>query len=281
MTESAEELLFRSGDPHLMRSLVRGLHVIQAFSRARQPYTSAELSRVTGLSRAVVRRCLYTLREAGYIEAEDHRYHLRAKVLTLGRSFERPSSLSVVARPVLEELSAHTRGACSVGVLEEGMVLYVARVTSRSDGLALGVGSRTPAYCTAMGRVLLSSLTEQRATAEIAKVALAPPTRFTLTSLQRLLRILEHVRTAGYAVNDRELRADLRAIAVPVRNRAGAVVAAMSVSAPASIIRSASMAKSYLPVLRAASVRLGAQWLLTLKLPSPGKGTPPRRIDVD
>lgn len=259
MSAAAAELLFRSGDPHLMSSLVRGMHVLQAFSRARQPYTLAELSRVTGLSRAVVRRCLYTLREIGYVEAEGHCYHLRAKVLALGRSCDRATSLSLTAQSVLEELSAQVAGACSVGVLDDGMVLYVARVNSRGDGLTLGVGSRAPAYCTALGRVLLSSLAEERAQAEISKIELAALTRYTVTSRQHLSRILGHVRTAGYAVNDRELRSELRAIAVPVRNRAGAVVAAMCVSAPSTVIRNASSVKSYLSMLRAASARLGAQ----------------------
>ena len=111
---------------------------------------------------------------------------------------------------------------------------------------------------------MLSSLADERAAAEISKVELVPLTPFTVTSRQRLSRILKHVRTAGYAVNDRELRADLRAIAVPVRNRAGAVVAAMCMSGPAAIIRSAGTATSYLPILRAAAARLGRQLPLAL-----------------
>lgn len=255
-----DELLFRSGDPDLMVSLVRGLRVLEAFSSARRPATLADLSGVTGLNRAVVRRCLYTLRELGYVEANGHSYLLTSKVLATGRFSEPASSLSLVAQSMLEEVRGKLGGSCSVGMLDQGMVLYLARAAAGcADDLPLAVGSRTPAYCTALGRMLLSSLTDQRVTAELSKVAIRQLTPFTVTSRRRLRQLLVQARADGYAVNEQELKTGVRAVAVPVRNRLGAVVAAMCVSTPASPASIADLTREYLPILRTAAVRLGRQ----------------------
>lgn len=256
----ADEFLFRSGDPDFMLSLARGLCVLEAFSSGGRSPTLAGLSGVTGLNRAAVRRCLYTLRELGYVEADGRTYRLTSKVLTVGRSSEPANSMCLAAQSALEDLRGKLGGSCSVGMLDQGMVLYLARAaTSRTDGLRLAAGSRTPAYCTALGRVLLSSLTDQRATAELSKVAILPLTPFTVTSLRRLWEILVQVRADDYALNDQELKTGLRAIAVPVRNRVGAVVAAMCVSTGASLTPRVDMTREYLPILKTAAVRLGRQ----------------------
>lgn len=257
----SDELLFRSGDPHLMLSLVRGLHVLEAFSCARQPATLASLSAATGLSRAVVRRCVYTLRELGYIQADGPVYQLTSKVLAVGRPSEPVSSMDRAAQSALEELRGKLGGSCSVGVLDEGMVLYIARAgASHGPGPRTAAGSRAPAYCTALGRVLLSSLTDEHAAAELSKVAILPLTPFTVISRRSLWEILVKVRTDGYALSDQELKTGVRTVAVPVLNRVGSVVAAMSVSAVASRTTSAEMAQDFLPVLKTAAVRLGRQW---------------------
>lgn len=258
----ADGLLYRSGDPDLMLSLVRGLRVLEAFSCTRRPPTIASLSGVTGLNRAAVRRCLYTLRELGYVEVEGHSYRLTSKVLAVVRFCAPANSMAVAAQASLEDLRGKLggSGSCAVGMLDGGMVLYLARAaTKRSDGIELAAGSRTPAYCTALGRVLLSSLTDQRAAAELSKVAIHPLTPFTVISRRHLRQMLVQVRADDYALNDQELEMGVRAIAVPVRNRVGAVVAAMCVSAPASLASPADMARNYLPILKTAAVRLGRQ----------------------
>lgn len=256
----ADRLLFRSGDPDLMLSLVRGLRVLEAFSWTRRPPTIASLSGLTGLSRAAVRRCLYTLRELGYVEARGHRYQLTSRMLAVARSSALANSMSLAAQSVLEELRGRLAGSCAVGMLDQGMVIYLARAAmKRPNGIELAAGSRTPAYCTALGRVLLASLTDQGATAELSKVAMHPLTPLTVTSRRDLWQILVRVRADDYALNDQELETGVRAIAVPVRNRVGAVMAAMCVSAPASLTSRADMARNYLPILKTAAMRLGRQ----------------------
>ena len=256
----ASALLSRAGDPDFMTSLARGLHVIRAFAGVDRRLTIADVSRATGLTRAVVRRCLYTLRELGYAASDGRTFRLQPRILSLGYAYLATAPLPIAAQPVLTELSERIGEATTVGVLDEGTVVYVARAsTQRIMSVTLGVGSRLQAYCTALGRVLLASLPSAAAAAALAREERVAHTRFTVTALPELLAILEEVRAHDYALNDQELEIGLRAIAVPVRNVVGATVAAMNVSAQASRLSRRELIETVLPALRAAAERLGAE----------------------
>ena len=255
-----DNVLFRGGDPDFMTSLARGLHVIRAFSGFDQRLTIADVSRATGLTRAVVRRCLYTLRELGYAATDGRTYSLQPRVLNLGYAYLSTAPIPTAAQPVLEELSEQLGEATSIAVLDDGAVVYVARAaTRRIMAVTLGVGSRLPAYCTALGRVLLASLPAEQVARELSKFELVAHTRFTVTSRRGIEEILTEVATEGFAVNDQELEIGLRSIAVPVRNVVGATVAAMNVSAQASRVTRRELLEKSLPLLRAAAERLGSQ----------------------
>ena len=255
-----DEGLNRGGDPDFMTSLARGLHVIRAFSGVDRRLTIADVSRATGLTRAVVRRCLYTLRELGYAGSDGRTYSLQPRILNLGYAYLSTAPIPIAAQPVLEQLSEQIGEATSVAVMDDGEVVYVARAaTRRIMAVTLGVGSRVPAYCTALGRVLLAAMPPQRAVSELSRRELVPHTRFTVTSRRHLEDILADTRTEGFAVNDQELEIGLRAIAVPVRNVVGVTVAAMNVSAQASRVTRRELLEKALPLLRAAAVRLGSQ----------------------
>ena len=252
--------LFRAGDPDFMTSLARGLHVIRAFAGTDRRLSIADVSRATGLTRAVVRRCLYTLRELGYAATDGRAYRLQPRILSLGYSYLSTAPIAIAAQPVLQELSERVGEATTVAVLDEGAVVYVARAsTQRIMSVTLGVGSRLPAYCTALGRALLASLPPEQAANELSRAELVPHTRFTVTSRQRLAEILAQVRAEGYALNDQELEIGLRAIAVPVRNVADRTVAAMNVSAQAARLSRRELIENALPQLRTAAERLGGQ----------------------
>ncbi len=254
------EALFRGGDPDFMTSLARGLHVIRAFSGVDRRLTIADVSRATGLTRAVVRRCLYTLRELGYAATDGRTYSLQPRILNLGYAYLSTAAIPIAAQPVLEELSEQLGEATSVAVLDDGAVVYVARAaTRRIVAVTLGVGSRLPAYCTALGRVLLAGMPPEQAGQELSKLELVAHTRFTVTSRRRVEEILTEVRADGYAVNDQELEIGLRSIAVPVKNVVGATVAAMNVSTQASRVTRRELLEKGLPPLRAAAERLGSQ----------------------
>jgi IclR family transcriptional regulator, pca regulon regulatory protein len=249
---------YRRGDPDFMASLAKGLQVIRAFGGADRRLSISAISRGTGITRAAVRRCLYTLGELGYVANEGRAFFLRPKVLDLGFAYVATAPIPIAAQPVLEELSSQLHEAASVAVLDEGAVVYVARAASRRHP-AVRVGSRLPAYCTALGRVLLASLPADQAGAELSKFELVARTPFTVTSRERLQEILSQVRNDSYALNDQELTVGLRSIAVPVRNAAGATVAAMSVSTQAERVSRRVLLENDLPVLKTAAVRLGRQ----------------------
>ena len=255
-----DEALYRGGDPDFMTSLARGLHVIRAFAGVDRRLTIADVSRATGLTRAVVRRCLYTLRELGYAATDGRTYSLQPRILNLGYAYLSTAPIPIAAQPVLEELSGQLGEATSVAVLDDGAVVYVARAaTRRIMAVTLGVGSRLPAYCTALGRVLLAGMPQEQTAQELAKFELVAHTRFTVTSRRRIEEILAEVRAEGFAVNDQELEVGLRSIAVPVRNVVGVTVAAMNVSAQASRVTRRELLDRDLPLLKAAAERLGSQ----------------------
>jgi IclR family pca regulon transcriptional regulator len=238
-------------DPDFMTSFARGLAVIRAFADSRKPQTIAQLSQQTGIPRAAVRRCLYTLRQLGYVDAELNNFSLRPKILTLGYSYLSSTPLTLAAQPCLDGISKALGESSSLAVLEEDQVLYVARAaTSRVMSVSLSAGSRLPAYCTSLGRVLLAQLPEPELDAYLASTELLPKTTHTITDAARLREVLAQVKRDGYAINNEELELGLRSIAVPVRGASGRVLAALNVGAQAVRVPPERMVQEFLPVLR-------------------------------
>jgi len=238
-------------DPSFMTSLARGLAVVRAFSDSRKPQTIAQLSQKTGIPRAAVRRCLYTLQQLGYVDAELNNFSLRPKVLTLGYSYLSSTPLTVSSQPCLNNITRELGESSSLAVLDEGEVLYVARsAASRVMSVALNTGSRLPAYCTSLGRVMLAHLPPAELDAYFARVKLRAMTEHTVVNQKRLREILAGVRRDGYAVIDEELEIGLRSIAVPVRGASGQIVAALNVGAQAARVSVERMRQDFLPVLQ-------------------------------
>lgn len=245
-----------AGDPDFMASFARGLAVIRAFSGGTGRRTIGTIARSTGLSRAAVRRCLYTMEQLGYVGADEGRhYTLRPKILALGYAFLSSSALVAAAKPVLDEASATLHESCSMAVLEGDAIVYVARSASsrRLVSMDLGVGSRLPAYCTSMGRVLLAGLPPEELKRYFAKLVPVAYTERTVTRRDELRRIIAEVAQSGHAIVDQELELGLRSMAVPVRDFGGDVVAALNVSTHASRVPREELVERCLPVLLAAS----------------------------
>jgi IclR family pca regulon transcriptional regulator len=253
------EIAALTGDPNFMTSLARGLAVIKAFTEQRRKLTIAQVSQRTGIPRAAARRCLYTLERMGYVDADKHTYTLRPKILALGHAYLSSTPLAVSAQPVLDRVRTALNESCSLAILDGDDILYLARsAASRVMAVQLNVGSRLPAYCTAMGRMLLAHLPERQLDAYLARVELRPFVDRTVTSPVELRRLLAVAGEAGYAVVDQELEIGLRSIAVPVCGASGAVVAAINVSVHAAHATVRQMEERFQPYLRAASDDLGA-----------------------
>ena len=249
-----------AGDPNFMTSLARGLLVIQSFTPQTPHMTISQLSVKTGLSRAAVRRCLYTLSKLGFAGAEDgSRYALRPRMLTLSNTYAASSSLTTSAQPILERMSAAHRESFSVATLDGDDIVYVARTTvSRVMSVDLHIGSRLPAYCTSMGRVLLAYLPPDQLENYLARVDLVPHTTRTIISTEKLRLALRNVRRNGYALVDQELEVGLRSLAVPVYGPSGRVTATVNLSGNAPRMPVYDMQTRFLPHLRNAALELAA-----------------------
>lgn len=248
------------GDPNFMMSLARGLGVIVAFDQQRRPLTVAQLSHRTGLSRAAARRCVYTLARLGFVHSEDERhFSLSPRILSLGYAYLSSSPLSTLAQPILERVSATLHESSSIATLDGEEIVYLARskTTRRIMSIDLGVGSRLPAYCTSMGRVLLAALPPAELKPHLQASLLTKRTAHTVTGVARLREVLEDVRRKGYAVVDQELEIGLRSFAVPVRDPRGKVVAALNIGTHSSRYSVAELESKAYPVLRDAAYELG------------------------
>jgi IclR family pca regulon transcriptional regulator len=248
-----------TGDPNFMTSLARGLIVIQAFTQQSPQMTISQLSVKTGLSRAAVRRCLYTLTKLGFAGAEDgSRYSLRPRMLTLSHTYTTSNTLSTAAQPILERMSAALRESFSVATLDGEDIVYIARTqVSRVMAVDLHIGSRLPAYCTSMGRVLLAYLPAEQLEQYFAKAVLTPHTTRTITSVDKLRLALRNVRRNGYALVDQEYEVGLRSLAVPVFAASGRVVATLNLSGNAPRLSVLEMQSRFLNHLRNAANELG------------------------
>jgi IclR family transcriptional regulator, pca regulon regulatory protein len=239
------------GNPDFVLSLARGLKVIESFEGRSEGQSAADISRFTNLSRAAVRRCLITLELLGYVESVGRTYRLRTRVLRLGFSYLSSNSLPTIVQPTLERITEIVHESSSLSVLDDGEIVYIGRSTAkRVMSVGLSIGSRLPAYCTSMGRVLLAALPENELAAYLDRIEVKALTPKTITDKHLLGEIIRRVRTDGFAVADEELEIGLRSIAVPVKNHQHRVVAAMNIGVHAVRVSSAEMIHRFLPILQ-------------------------------
>lgn len=246
------------GDPNFMTSVARGLAVIQAFSQARRELTVSQISGATGFSRAAVRRCLYTLVRLSFAGTDDNRhYFLRPRILTLGHSYISSMPLAAAAQPILDHVSRVLGESCSIATLDGTEIVYIARANvTRIMSIDLGVGSRLPAFCTTMGRVLLAYLPPNEMDETLSRAQFRQFTERTVVSLEKLQQLLRLVRRNGYSIVDQELEHGLRAVAVPICNPVGRVVAGLNVGVHAQRVSIQELQTRFLDHLRAAAAEL-------------------------
>ncbi|MDX3663086.1 IclR family transcriptional regulator C-terminal domain-containing protein [Streptomyces sp. ID05-26A] len=219
------------------QSLERGLTILSAFTESTPVLGIADMARAVDLNRSTTHRYVATLAKLGYVQQDPdtRKYSLGPRVIDLG--FAALSSMEVtrVAAAPLQALSDETGYACSMAVLDRSDIVYVERRRSRRPAgfavdLNLHVGSRLPAYCTSMGKVLLAHREPAELRVLLESVDLARRGPKTITAREQLRTALAKVRQTGIAVNDEELAPGLRSIAAPVRDRTGLVVAAINIA---------------------------------------------------
>ena len=250
-----------TGDPDFMTSLARGLAVIHAFQERKRQLTIAQISHRTEIPRAAVRRCLLTLMKLGYVATDGRTWSLLPKVLTLGHAYLSSTPLAVTAQPILDRLSDQLHEACSMATLEGDEVLYLARSATpqRLISVDLSVGSRLPAYCTSMGRVLLAGLSDVALEDYLARADLQIKTSRTLHTPEALRENIAEIRRQGWVIVDQELETGLRSLAVPLHDSAGQVLAALNVGTHVSRVSRKELETRFLPVLLQASEELSTR----------------------
>ena len=256
-----------SGAGH-SQSLERGLAILSSFRSARPLLGVSELAREVGLGRSTTHRYVATLAALGYLEQDPatRRYRLGPRVLDLGLSAINSMELREVSVPHLQRLSDETGHTVNMAILDETDIVYIERCRTSRQGqreidLNLHVGSRLPAYCTSMGKVLLAHLPEQECAKLLDRIELAQRGPNTLTKRASLIAELKRVRVTGIAVNNEELAFGLRSIAVPVRGQSGEVVAAINLAVHRAWVSMEDLVQRLSPALEqtaaAVSARLG------------------------
>lgn len=239
-----------AGDPDFMMSLARGLAVMHLVASAERPVSLAEVSRRSGLSRAASRRCLYTLCQLGYVAHGESGYSPCNDILKLGRGFLVPNSLPVRAQPFLDALRDECGESCSIGVLDDDHIRYVARAeAARIMSITIRVGTRLPLYATSMGRVLLAGLAVARREDYLARTELRKLTSCTVTDKALLGNILRQVERDGYAIVDQELEWGLRSASVPIKGK-NHILAALNIATPAARVSVDELRSRFLPALK-------------------------------
>lgn len=238
----------------LVQSLSRGLAIIRSFDRTASSMTLSQVAGRTGVSRAVARRFLHTLAHDGYVSTDGKYFRLTPRVLDLGFAYLSSLNIWDVAQPIMQGVVSGTGESCSASVLDGTEIVYVARVAAgRIMQVGLGIGSRLPAFCSSMGRVLLAACAPEEIDAFFRTAVLKPFTPRTLTEERALRQELCRVAAQGWALVDEELETGLRSLSVPIRRRSGQVIAAMNVSCHAGACPAQQTLDRCLPVLLAAS----------------------------
>jgi IclR family transcriptional regulator, pca regulon regulatory protein len=233
-----------------VRAFARGLEVIRSFGAERPELTLAEVARSADLNRATARRLLMTLEELGYVRRLGDRFVLTPKVLDLGYTYLASLGVPELALPYLEQLSGQVNEASSVGVLDGGDVVYVARVpANRVMTVSIRLGTRFPAYRTSLGRALLADLADDEVTRIWEASDRTAPAPKTVATLHELRTRLATARERGYALVDQELEIGVRSIAAPVRDASGHAIAAVNISTHANRTTLAELRRRFVPAL--------------------------------
>ncbi len=238
-----------------LKTLARGLSVIKSFDKENLKMRLSEVAQKNNMSRASARRFLLTLQSLGYIIKDGDQFCLSAKILELGHQYLSNLDFIEVILPLMREVSRELGKACSAAVLDGNDIVYIARIPSQHQILTvnLNVGSRLPAYCTSMGRVLLAKLSDTELENFLKQSVLKAYTSKTITDPSQLIKAIRQAKTDTYSFVDQELEESLRSLSIPVHNRNGKVVCAINVGMPVGQVEVEQIISDYLPVLKRAA----------------------------
>ncbi|MFZ1106312.1 MAG: IclR family transcriptional regulator C-terminal domain-containing protein [Hyphomicrobiaceae bacterium] len=246
-------------DKEFMTTLAKGFAVLSLFGRDRPSLTLSEAAAATDLSRATARRILRTLTGLGYLDQQGRQFSLAAGILRLGFSYLAAQTWIERARPLMKELSERFHESCSAAILQGTEAVYVARVPAgRIMSVAISIGTRLPAFHTAIGRIQLGYLDDAELWRRLRSLRLEPYTPSTIIDMQALFERIRADREQGFSIVDEELERGLRAIAVPVLDRAGQAIGALNLSTHTTRTTRNEMREQFLPALREVAEAISA-----------------------
>src|SRR4029453_78991 len=245
-----------------MGGLAKGLQVIRAFTRDHSSLTLSEIAGITRLPPATARRCLLTLEELGYVTRNGRTFLLRPKVLELGAAYLESMDIEHLTKTHLEELARVTGDSAALSVLDGNDIVYVARTSVRTlVRLEAHVGSRFPAHVTSMGRVLLAGLSAELLDQYFRTQKFVALTTQTVTDPRKLRQLIEECRRGGYSAVEDELAYGVVAVAVPVFDQSGRVVAALNSSSHSRKISKTRLVRDRLALLQELSAQISRELL--------------------
>ena len=237
--------------PDYSEALARGLQIMTAFAGAQRAMTLSEIAKAVDLPRATARRALLTLVALGYAEAEGRLFRLTPRVLRLASAYLTSNVGSTLLQPACDRIARATGESCTAAVLEGGEAVMIARaLPTQLVPAGAGIGYRLPAYCSALGRVLLAALPPDQLSTYLEATPLIAITTRTLTDRPALLAELACVHDKGFSYVDQEAEHGFRSIAVPLCRFDGTVVAALNIGARVEQADRAAMLGRHLQTLQ-------------------------------
>lgn len=244
------------------QSLDRGLAILASFTPESQTLGVSQIAELLQMSRSTTHRYITTLTELGYLERSEtsHKYRLSLRVTNLGMSTMSSISISEQAHPHLRRLCRETGQVASLALLEGSEVVHLDQLRGpRQPDPHSYAGSRLPAYCTALGKVLLAHLPEPEQRALIARTDLSKLAPNTITSKRVLRDQLERIREGALATEDQEFAPGVFAIAAPVRLSGGEVQVAIGLGVSAADLTIEELSDSFAAHLVSAANRVSAR----------------------
>ena len=237
-------------------SVIKALEILELCSESSEGYTITEIAEYNGLAVATAHRFIQTLTGKGALtRTAAGRLEIGPLIVRLASRVDHQESLVSKIQPFMKQLTDQIQETCHLAILAGDNVQYIAKQEcTRSLKINTYIGKQLPAYCTALGRVLLSELSSNDLERYFSRTDLVPFTPNTVTEKTELLYILKKVSTNGYAMDDEEIEEGLRCIAAPVRNADGVMVGAISISAPKSRITGKRLKKARASLMRCAQM---------------------------
>lgn len=235
-----------------MSSVDKAFQILRAFEARDGSLSLTDISELTGLDRSSVQRFTYTLAALGYLrkDNEARRYTISPKIMSLGMIYLRTDPVVARARHVLYELNKTLDATVNMTVLEDTDVIYVVRYPGRQAvTVDVVLGMRRPAYCTASGRAILSTLSDTEVGDILHRSKLLPYTEYTKITPKAILAEIGKARAQGFALTEQETSIGDISIAAPVRRADGKSNAAINISVPAADWKGADVARKLGPTV--------------------------------